>query len=80
VAQWQAALRAVTYRANAIKANTAPRTVSVSVSDGTVGSAVATRTITVIAPAPRITTVQGPPNGTYRGGQELTVTVVFDHV
>ncbi|WP_406850388.1 DUF4347 domain-containing protein, partial [Chromobacterium phragmitis] len=49
VAQWQAALRAVTYTDSAITPNTATRTVSFAVSDGTKTSSAATRTVTVAA-------------------------------
>ncbi|MCQ4143513.1 Ig-like domain-containing protein [Vogesella sp. AC12] len=49
LAQWQAALRAVTYTDSAITPNTATRTVSVSVSDGSKDSATVTRTVTVAA-------------------------------
>ncbi|MCQ4111609.1 hypothetical protein, partial [Aeromonas sp. JL9] len=49
LAQWQAALRAVTYTDSAITPNTATRTVSFSVSDGSKDSATVTRTVTVAA-------------------------------
>ncbi|PRP72412.1 hypothetical protein BUE93_01730 [Chromobacterium amazonense] len=47
LAQWQAALRAVTYTDSAVTPNTATRTVSFVVNDGTKNSAAATRTVTV---------------------------------
>ncbi|WP_178030044.1 Ig-like domain-containing protein [Phytobacter sp. SCO41] len=49
VAQWQAALRAVTWTDLAVTPNTATRTVGFTVNDGTKNSAVATRQITVTA-------------------------------
>ncbi|CDF84448.1 hypothetical protein PKB_3101 [Pseudomonas knackmussii B13] len=49
LAQWQAALRSVTYTDTAVTPNTATRTVSFQVNDGTDGSNVGTRTITVSA-------------------------------
>lgn len=51
VAQWQAALRAVTYTNTAMKPppNTAPRTLSIKVSDGVSVSEAATRTLNVTA-------------------------------
>ncbi len=47
VAQWQAALRAVTYTDTAITPNNSTRTISFTVNDGTVNSSTATRTVTV---------------------------------
>ncbi|POZ62854.1 DUF4347 domain-containing protein, partial [Chromobacterium alticapitis] len=47
VAQWQAALRAVTYTDTAVTPNTATRTVSFVVNDGTKNSAASTRDVTV---------------------------------
>ncbi len=47
VAQWQAALRAVTYTDTAVTPITATRTVSFSVSDGVYTSSSASRTVTV---------------------------------
>ncbi|MGR2723905.1 Ig-like domain-containing protein [Chromobacterium sp. W521] len=49
LAQWQAALRAVTYTDTAVTPNTATRTVSFSVNDGSKDSAAVTRTVTVAA-------------------------------
>lgn len=48
-AQWQAALRSVTYRNSSDTPNTSTRSVSFSVHDGQLESAVATRTVTVTA-------------------------------
>ncbi|WP_434632129.1 Ig-like domain-containing protein [Chromobacterium sp. CV08] len=47
VAQWQAALRAITYTDTAITPNNATRTISFTVNDGQQNSAAATRTVTV---------------------------------
>ena len=47
LAQWQAALEAVTYTDTAITPNTATRTISFVVNDGISSSAAATRTVTV---------------------------------
>ncbi|GAB7534018.1 DUF4347 domain-containing protein [Burkholderia sp. 3C] len=49
LAQWQAALRSVTYTDTAVTPNTAARTVIVSVNDGVKTSAPITRTVTVTA-------------------------------
>lgn len=48
-AQWQAALRSVTYSNSSDTPNTATRTISFSVNDGQLDSAAATRTVTVTA-------------------------------
>ncbi|SDR21756.1 protein of unknown function [Paraburkholderia fungorum] len=47
LAQWQAALRAVTYTDTAVTPNSATRTVSFSVNDGTATSLTVTRTVTI---------------------------------
>ncbi|OWY37195.1 sulfurtransferase [Xenophilus sp. AP218F] len=49
LAQWQAALRAVKYTDSAVTPNTATRTVSFVVNDGTKSSAATTRAVTVAA-------------------------------
>ncbi len=61
VAEWQAALRAVTYRNTSDTPTTADRTVSFTVNDGTFTSAAAHRTVTVAAvnDAPTITAPAG---------------------
>lgn len=48
-AQWQAALRSVTYSNNSDTPNTSTRSISFSVNDGSLDSASATRTVTVTA-------------------------------
>nr|WP_217916289.1 Ig-like domain-containing protein [Duganella sp. BJB1802] len=50
LAQWQAALRTVSYGDSAVVPNTATRTVSFAVNDGSKTSAAATRAVTVTAP------------------------------
>lgn len=61
LAQWQAALRSVTYTSTAVTPNTADRAISFTVSVGTVTSSAATRTITIIAvdQTPMVTTSGG---------------------
>ncbi|MED5019592.1 S-layer homology domain-containing protein [Paenibacillus chibensis] len=61
LAQWQAALRSVTYNSTAVTPNTADRAISFTVSVGTVTSSAATRTITIIAvdQTPMVTTSGG---------------------
>ncbi len=49
LAQWQAALRSVTYSNGSETPNTATRTISFSVNDGELDSTAATRTVTVTA-------------------------------
>ncbi len=65
LAQWQAALRAVTYTDSAITPNNATRTISFSINDGSKDSAVATRSVTVSATdqTPIVTTTSS--NGSY---------------
>ncbi|MBX9269401.1 Ig-like domain-containing protein [Chromobacterium violaceum] len=64
LAQWQAALQAVTYNDTAGSPNTATRTVSFTVNDGTVNSAAVTRNIAIQLPTP---TVAGLTAGTDTG-------------
>ncbi|MBP4049355.1 DUF4347 domain-containing protein [Chromobacterium violaceum] len=64
LAQWQAALQAVTYNDTAGSPNTATRTVSFTVNDGTVNSATVTRNIAIQLPTP---TVAGLTAGTDTG-------------
>ncbi|TDR77895.1 DUF4347 domain-containing protein [Paludibacterium purpuratum] len=52
LAQWQAALRSVTYSDSAVTPNTATRTVSFQVSDGTKTSSTVTRSVALQLPAP----------------------------
>ncbi|KAA8787601.1 S-layer homology domain-containing protein [Paenibacillus amylolyticus] len=64
LAQWQAALRTITYTDTAITPNTATRTVSFTVTDGVDTSNTATRIITVVATnqTPILTTSGGSTN------------------
>ena len=75
VAQWQAALRAVTYSNSSDTPTTASRTVSFTVNDGIVNSAVATKTVTVtavndtpVAVADSLTVAEGGTATTLTGG------------
>ncbi|MGP8207611.1 MAG: sulfurtransferase, partial [Acidimicrobiales bacterium] len=70
LAQWQAALRAVTYLDTAAEPDVPPRTVSFSVNDGVAGSATATKTLDVFSP-PIVTTSGGTTN--YAAGTAATV-------
>ncbi|MDV2862631.1 Ig-like domain-containing protein [Phytobacter ursingii] len=79
VAQWQAALRAVTWTDIAVTPNTATRTVGFTVNDGTKNSAVATRQITVTATdqTPIVTTSGGSVAFT-AGDNTVSTPVVVD--
>uniref|UniRef100_UPI003BA30C58 DUF4347 domain-containing protein n=1 Tax=Aeromonas veronii TaxID=654 RepID=UPI003BA30C58 len=61
LAQWQAALRTVTYANNSDTPNTSTRTVSFTVNDGTDASSAATQSVSVAAAndAPLVTTTGG---------------------
>ncbi|GGY14675.1 DUF4347 domain-containing protein [Paludibacterium paludis] len=76
VAQWQAALRAVTYTDSAVTPNTATRTISFQVNDGTKNSAVVTRSVTVAATdqTPIATTSGG--SAAFTAGDNTTSTPV----
>ena len=50
LAQWQTALEAVTYTNTSATPNTANRTISFVVNDGTLASTIATKTVSAIAP------------------------------
>ncbi|WP_405155831.1 S-layer homology domain-containing protein [Paenibacillus sp. FSL K6-0108] len=64
LAQWQAALRSITYTDTALRPNTATRTVSFTVTDSVNTSSTATRTVTVTAAdqTPIVTTNGGSTN------------------
>lgn len=51
LAQWQAALRAVTYSDSSLTPNTGNRTISFVINDGVINSSAVTRTVTVAADA-----------------------------
>ncbi|RKP48112.1 DUF4347 domain-containing protein, partial [Trinickia fusca] len=72
LAQWQAALDAVTYTDTAITPNNATRTISFTASDGVNTSNTATRTVTVadVDQTPIVTTTGGTTN--YVGGASAT--------
>jgi hypothetical protein len=76
LAQWQAALRAVTYTDSAITPDNATRTISFSVNDGSKDSAVATRSVTVADTdqTPIVATTGG--NGSYMLSSTPTPVVV----
>ncbi|WP_201987492.1 beta strand repeat-containing protein [Hymenobacter rubidus] len=76
VAQWQAALRAVTYTNTAASPNTGNRTVSFVANDGISNSNTATKTV-VLSAAITVTSVSAPANATYRTGQNLDFVVNF---
>src|SRR6202042_2873669 len=61
LAQWQAALDSVAYTDTAVTPNTATRTISFTVNDGTQDSAAVTRTVTVayVDQTPIVTTGGG---------------------
>ncbi|WP_339850318.1 S-layer homology domain-containing protein [Paenibacillus sp. FSL W7-1088] len=75
-AQWQAALRSITYINTAITPNTATRTVSFTVTDGVNTSSTATRTVTVTDTdqTPIVTTSGGSTH--YISGNSTTSTPV----
>ncbi|MDR9856905.1 S-layer homology domain-containing protein [Paenibacillus sp. VCA1] len=78
VAQWQSALRSVTYTNTAITPNTATRTISFSVNDGTSVSDSATKTVTVTAvdQTPVLTTSDGPTVFKVEAGGTRTPVIV----
>jgi len=76
IAQWQAALRAVTYTDLAATPNTATRTISFAVNDGTETSAVSTKLVTVtdVDQAPVVTASSG--STAFTAGDNVTSTPV----
>ena len=76
LAQWQAALRAITYTDSAVTPNSATRTISFSVNDGSKDSAAVTRTVTVTATdqTPIATTSGG--SAAFTAGDNTTSTPV----
>jgi hypothetical protein len=78
VAQWQAALRDVTYTNTANAPAAATRTIAFTVTDpNAISSTAATRLVTVTV-APHITTATGPAAGTYAAGQTLAFSLTFN--
>ena len=79
LAQWQSALRAVTYADTAVTPNPAARTVSFVVNDGSQASAAATKAVSV-ATTPVVIATSGPANGTYAAGQNLDISITFNEI
>ncbi|WP_145328641.1 S-layer homology domain-containing protein [Paenibacillus xylanexedens] len=75
LAQWQAALRSITYTNTAVTPNAATRTVSITVSDGVNASSTVTRTLMVTATdqTPIVTTSGGSTN--YISGASTPVAI-----
>ncbi|WP_127539572.1 S-layer homology domain-containing protein [Paenibacillus illinoisensis] len=75
LAEWQAALRSITYTDTAVTPNTATRTVSITVTDGVNKSSTATRTVTVTETdqTPIVNTSGGSTN--YISGVSTPVTM-----
>ncbi|MEE9927983.1 DUF4347 domain-containing protein [Microvirgula aerodenitrificans] len=79
LAQWQAALRAVTYTDSAVTPNSATRTISFSVSDGSKSSAVVSRSVTVAAvDQTPVTTTSGGSAAFAAGDNTASTPVVVD--
>ncbi|WP_040652582.1 DUF4347 domain-containing protein [Pseudogulbenkiania ferrooxidans] len=84
LAQWQAALRAVTYSDSSLSPNTSSRTISFAINDGAINSSAVTKTVTVAADsAPVIGNLNGDsPTFTEKGGavklDASTVVTVTD--
>ncbi|MBE9603184.1 MBG domain-containing protein, partial [Pedobacter sp. MC2016-24] len=76
LAQWQSALRAVTYNNTASSPNTATRTISIVVNDGMNNSNTATKTVTVTNPASVISIVRAASNPT--NATSIRYTITFD--
>ncbi|MCQ4143992.1 DUF4347 domain-containing protein, partial [Vogesella sp. AC12] len=70
LAQWQAALRAVTYSDSSLSPNTSSRTISFAINDGAINSSVVTKTVTVAADSvPVLGNLNGDnPTFTEKGG------------
>jgi len=77
LAQWQAALKSVTYTDTAVTPNNAPRTVSFTLNDGVKTSVAAARTVTVtdVDQTPVVTTSSG---SVVFGGVGHTAPVLID--
>ena len=75
LAQWQAALRAVTYTDGSDNPNTANRTVSVAVNDGSANSSIASQTLTVSAvnDAPTAIALSATTASTYDSGSNIAI-------
>src|SRR4029077_6288591 len=79
LAQWQAALDAVTYNKTSHNPNTASRSISFVVNDGTLNSVTSTKTVSVTAvdTAPTVTDTQGTTSFIAQGGS-ATGPVIID--
>ncbi|OAI01770.1 hypothetical protein A1353_00690 [Methylomonas methanica] len=75
LAQWQAALRAVTYTDGSDNPNTANRTISVAVNDGSANSSAASQTLTVSAvnDAPTAIALSATTASTYDSGSNIAI-------
>ncbi|CAE6934554.1 hypothetical protein R75471_04984 [Paraburkholderia domus] len=80
LAQWQSALRSVAYTDTAVTPDTATRTISVSVSDGTKASTALTRTVTVADTdqTPLISTSSTGSTSFVAGDNTVSTPVVVD--
>jgi hypothetical protein len=78
LAQWQAALDAVTYGDSAVTPNNATRTISFVVNDGTMSSSAATKSVTVADTdqTPKLTTTSGHASFTKTDGQTASPITV----
>jgi len=76
VAQWQATLRSVIYNNTAGSPNTATRTISFTINDGTANSNTATKNVTVINQATITSIVRAASNPT--NASAVTYTVTFN--
>ncbi|WP_454801773.1 beta strand repeat-containing protein [Mucilaginibacter phyllosphaerae] len=76
LAQWQSALRAVTYNNTASSPNTASRTISIILSDGMNNSNTATKTLTVTNQVSVISIVRAASNPT--NATLISYTITFD--
>ena len=78
LAQWQAALRSITYTDSAITPDQSTRTISFSVSDGTKTSAIGTKSVTVadVDQTPILTTTAGSSHFTQANSGPSTPVVV----
>ncbi|MBR8002109.1 DUF4347 domain-containing protein [Burkholderia vietnamiensis] len=80
LAQWQAALRSVTYTDTAVTPDTATRTIGFAVSDGTKTSLAITRDVTVATTdqTPTISTTSSGPAAFVAGDNAASVPVTID--
>ncbi|MEK6317162.1 MAG: DUF4347 domain-containing protein [Burkholderia gladioli] len=81
LAQWQAALRAVTYTDTAITPDTATRTISLSINDGTKSSLSLARNVTVadVDQTPTIGSTSSGPAAFQAGDNTVSTPIVVDN-